>query len=35
MELKELLNGFNDMKTPGKDNHTNCNYKCIKVGDAP
>jgi hypothetical protein len=35
MELKELLNGFNDMRAPGKGIHTNCNYKCTEICDAP
>jgi hypothetical protein len=33
MELKELLNGFNNMKTLGKGIHGACSYKCIKVCD--
>lgn len=33
MELKELLNGFNDMKTLGKGIHGACSCKCIEVCD--
>jgi hypothetical protein len=33
MELKELLNGFNDMRTLGKGIDGACSYKCIEVCD--
>jgi hypothetical protein len=33
MELKELLNGFDDMKTLGKGIHGAYSYKCIEVCD--
>jgi hypothetical protein len=34
MELKELLNGFNEMKMIDKGIHGTCNYKCTKVCDS-
>jgi hypothetical protein len=33
MELRELLNGFNDMRTLDKGIHGACSYKCIEVCD--
>jgi hypothetical protein len=33
MEFKELLNGFNDIRTLGKGIHGTCNCKCVEVCD--
>jgi hypothetical protein len=34
MELKELSNGFNEIRTIGKGIHGTCNYKCTEVCDS-